>query len=424
MTDKTSEEKYSNQSDKVKKTATKRRIVSVDLLRGFLLTFMVADHFLLELGNSDAWGNPLLLFNDLGLGIWGASGFLMMMGMSLVFSNKRNDQRSFSELHEKALIRGAYIFLAGVLLSFITGGTERMWEWDILPLIGFATIVVFYIRKWPDWRILLLAALIIGITPWLRGLPFFDNITAVDFHEMEAMKKLLPGMIYEIDSESSLIFTNFEGALKGFIVGGYFGVFPWIALSLVGFFLGRRVVDGKFKKDIPWVFTFGIILMILSVSIVYMSKGNPTDQIASSYIVPFCIFPNTFSTIIYQIGITSAVLAVLYYIFDIKYKTTYHPGFIAKIFLRTSNYSLSFYFVHYLILDLPIIGLDYYFDIDIVQSLGTVSVIIAAIVALSILQIMVILFNKYNGKYSLEWLMSRIVNLFVKDYNRSLNEIK
>ncbi len=424
MRDKISEESSSKQTDKNKKTETKRRVVSVDLLRGFLLTFMVIDHFLIELGNSEAWENPFLLFNDLGLGIWGASGFLMVMGMSLVFSNKRNDTRSFSELHSKALVRGIFIFMAGVLLSLITGGPERIWEWDVLPLIGFATIVVFYIRKWPDWGILSLAIVVLLITPWLRGLPFFDNITPVEFHEMIGMQKILPNMIYEINAENSLIFTNFEGATKGFLIGGYFGVFPWIALSLVGFFLGRRIVDGKFQKDLPLVITIGVLLMVVSIGIAYISKGNPIEQIASSYIVPFIIFPNSFSTILYQIGITGAVLAVLYYIFDIKYKSTYRPGVIARILLRTSNYSLSFFFVHYLLLDLPFQGINYFFDVDFFNSFGTIGVLFLAVIVLSILQGMVIFFNKNNGKYSLEWLMSIVVNLFVKDYSRSLNKIK
>lgn len=417
----------SKQIVKTTKTTSNKRVVSIDLFRGFLLTMMVVVHFFMILGKPEDFDNPLLLIIEPGLGIWGAAGFLMMMGMSVAFSNDRNNQRNYSELQSKSLMRGFFIIVAGLLIALITDGPALMWAWDILPLIGFATIVIFYLRKVPNWGILLLATLVLLITPWLRGLPFFDNITHIEFHAYPGTEKILSGMYYDPVSwetlMGTLVFNDFVGILKGFIIGGFFGVFPWIAFSLIGYFLGRRVVFGKFRKDIPWIIVVGLLLIIISFCLAYISIGNPTDQIATNYIVPFSMFPDSFSNTLFQAGISITLLAILYYIFDIKYSSTYKPSFIAKIFLRTSNYSLSYYFMHYLVIDIPIIVLSF-FDIDIFQSFGTPTVILLTIAGLAMLQVMVIFFNKYKGKYSLEWIMIKSLKLVVKDYQRSISEVK
>ena len=74
------------------KAVTKRRIASIDLFRGFLLTNMVVIHFIMNLGKHEVYENPLFLFFEPGLGIWGAAGFLMVMGMRVAFSNDCNQK--------------------------------------------------------------------------------------------------------------------------------------------------------------------------------------------------------------------------------------------------------------------------------------------------------------------------------------------
>ena len=132
-------------------------------------------------------------------------------------------------MQSKALIRGGYIIIAGLVIALITDGPELMWAWDILPLMGFATIVIFYLRKLPNWGMFSLAVIVLFITPWLRGLPLFDNITNIEFTAYPGMEKILVGMYYDPASWDTLIgtlvFNDLGGVVKGFIVGGFFGVF-------------------------------------------------------------------------------------------------------------------------------------------------------------------------------------------------------
>ena len=80
-----------------------RRITSIDLFRGFLLTVMIVDHFILYYGN-EASGNNLIYFliND-GIAGWGAGGFLLVMGMSQVLSARRLEKADNLILFKKAL---------------------------------------------------------------------------------------------------------------------------------------------------------------------------------------------------------------------------------------------------------------------------------------------------------------------------------
>ena len=61
-------------------------------------------------------------------------------------------------LFKRALIRGAYIFLVGLLMLALAWGPYQIWQWDILTLMGVCTVLLFFCRKLPSWLILVLVA--------------------------------------------------------------------------------------------------------------------------------------------------------------------------------------------------------------------------------------------------------------------------
>jgi len=145
------------------------RVLSIDIVRGFALVCMVLVHFLIYFSNAEAEKTWLYFsFNHL-LGDWGASCFLMMMGISQVFSERKHTDLSQYLLFQRALIRGLFIFIAGIVMLVLAWGPSQIWRWDILTLMGFATIIIFFCRKLPSWSILFLALLIALVSPYLRG---------------------------------------------------------------------------------------------------------------------------------------------------------------------------------------------------------------------------------------------------------------
>ncbi len=125
-----------------------KRVVSIDVLRGFALMGMVMCHFMIYYGTPVATGNWFYFFVNHVLGDMGAAWFLMLMGMSQVLSADKR-QLSQAVLMKKALIRGTYIFLAGILMLALAWGPKEIWQWDILTLMGVATVVLFVCRYFP-----------------------------------------------------------------------------------------------------------------------------------------------------------------------------------------------------------------------------------------------------------------------------------
>ncbi len=50
------------------------------------------------------------------MGDWGAACFLMMMGMSQVLSDEKHEDEANSLLFRRALIRGCYLFVVGIVV--------------------------------------------------------------------------------------------------------------------------------------------------------------------------------------------------------------------------------------------------------------------------------------------------------------------
>ena len=145
------------------------RILSIDLIRGFSIVFMVLVHFGIFLGNEDASQNAAVNFLDHCLADWGAAVFLMTMGMSQVLSARRIGKPDNWLLFKRALVRGIYIFGVGIVMLALAWGPDQIWGWDILTLMGVGTIVLFFCRFLPSWSLIGVIGAIMVLTPWFRG---------------------------------------------------------------------------------------------------------------------------------------------------------------------------------------------------------------------------------------------------------------
>ena len=143
------------------------RVLSIDIVRGSALILMVLIHFMVYFGDSTAMNTWPYFFLNHVLGDWGAACFLLMTGMSQVLSSQKQSVDS-GLLFRRALIRGAFIFLVGLIMLVLAWGPGHMWEWDILTLMGAVTVLLFLCRFLSPSMILLLALIVAVATPCLR----------------------------------------------------------------------------------------------------------------------------------------------------------------------------------------------------------------------------------------------------------------
>ena len=283
------------------------RVISIDVFRGFFLFIMVLVHFVIAYSSEEATNSFLYFFFDDALADWGAASFLLMMGISQVLSAKRVGDVDNLLLFKRALLRGTYIFMVGLLMLACAWGFEELWVWDILTLMGVATIVLFFCRFLPSWLLLGVVIAVALVTPHLRG--FFDLAAnwGGGFEGMPFISYHVPGMFVTPLSEyaSSWQFTE---VMRGFFLAGFFPVMPWIIFPIIGLVLGRRLVHGKLRRDLPLLWIVGLLFICSAFIIAHLGKAKLPSSVVSDLISPMCFYPDSFS----QIDTIPHILEYLY----------------------------------------------------------------------------------------------------------------
>jgi uncharacterized membrane protein len=383
-----------------------KRVRSVDVLRGFALMAMVLIHFVIYFGDAGAMNTwPYFILNDL-LADFGAAGFLTMVGISQVLSAARTPDADALFLFKKAALRGAYIFAVGLLMLALTWGPRHIWQWDILTLIGFATLVLYFCRFLPSWLILLLSAGAGLITPWLRSLIDPAAVWGAGFMPTPVISDHLPGLFVMLQGEIPIIW-QWDAILRGFLLAGEFPVFPWIAFPLLGFVLGRRIVAGRFQRDLPILLLLGLLFTALGVGGAWFSRGWVNASVVTDYLAPLSFYPDSFTLWVCQAGVTLVVFSGLYYWYDVRPHAAESSGRLTTLYNRTSRFSLTFYFLHYLLIGWTLavvyVLTGEYRVFDLMGIWGSILAGLAAVIALELL---LKFWEARGGRYSLEWLLA------------------
>ena len=374
---------------------------------------MVLIHFGIFYGNEESAKDYLMLFLDHGLADWGAAAFLMMMGMSQVLSAKKFDKPDSRLLFKRALVRGGYIFLVGMLMLVLTWGVEYIWWWDILTLMGFATVALFFCRFLPSWSLVALVAAIMVLTPLLRDI--FQVAADWEFVEHPLISSYLPGLYLEPTE------GYHPAVLKGFLLSGYFPVLPWIAFIIIGFIMGRRLADGKMRRDLPFLLLIGAALVCLGLALGYAGRAQPPLAASFAWVSPLCFYPDSFSLINIQAGVSIIFFCAVYYLIDVRRKDKARLGFVGRVFIQTSNFSLTFYFLHYILLGWSLAILYLITGKYMLGDLmGAAPALLCGLAAVVLLEVLLYFWGKAGAKYSLEWFLTRLTRLVAPDYKRGI----
>jgi uncharacterized membrane protein len=388
---------------------SKDRVLCIDVLRGFALMGMVLVHFMVYYGDSRAADTWLYFFFNHVLGDWGAGAFLMMMGMSQVLSA---DRRALDNprLFQRAMVRGGYIFLVGILMLALSRGPAAIWRWDILTLMGVSTVLLFFCRFMPSWLILSAGLLIVVATPFLRTGIDFAALWGGRAIQVPVISDYFPGILMDPAAEFDVIWKP-KDILFGFLLTGEFPLLPWSIFPLIGFVLGRRIVDKRIESDLPFLAIIGGLLVCLGLGGAYASLFRPGSSFISDYLSPLSFYPDSFTMILYQLGMALMVFSCLYYCYDVRKKDSSEISFLQCLYNRTSRFSLTFYFLHYLLIGWPLATVAWITGRSSVAALlGAWPAFLAGLLGLVLLQVLLFFWEKGGAKYSLEWLLLAIMS--------------
>ena len=314
------------------------RFPSIDILRSIAILSMIQIHFVQNMSGYRPWPDwlPSAICNvpgDLAAPI-----FSFLLGLSLYISIERQRERGRQEraIVARALKRAILVFAGGLLFSFLIWGPASTLNWDILTLLGAAIALLVLLRERSPATLLLMAMLIIAISPPLRRATHY----AADWRTYWGLSEYEPHL-------------TFLDALRGFVANGYFPLFPWLAFPLVGFSVGKLFLPmgTQSKKEFPlgWLAGAGAALIILGF------VGQRLAQVASSspwrgYASDWSFYPLSTTQLIASLGAIVLTFSLLRLTVDRPDKARA----ISPFFVRYSRFSLAIYVIHHAIHAWPI----------------------------------------------------------------------
>lgn len=381
------------------------RVRSVDILRGFSLMAMVLIHFVIYFGDEGAMHTwPYFILNDV-LANFGAAGFLTMTGISQVLSAARRPDADAAFLFRKAAVRAIYIFVVGLLMLALTWGPKHLWQWDILTLIGFATLILYFCRYLPSWLILLASVGVAVATPWLRSQIDPAAVWGAGFSPTPLISDYVPGVFVMLQGEIPIVW-RWDSILRGFLLAGEFPVFPWISFPLMGCVLGRRIVARRLQRDLLFLAPMGFFLFLLGLAGAWFSRNRADVSVVTGYLVPLSFYPDSFTLWVCQVGVMLAVFSGLYAWHDLRPHAETRNSLPVTLYNRTSRFSLTFYFLHYLLIGWVLALVDAFTgEYRIFDLMGIRGSIFAGVTAVIVLEVLLKFWEAKGGSCSLEWFL-------------------
>lgn len=388
---------------------TVQRVDSVDVLRALALVGMVICHYPIFL-SSGAGSNAMLYFfsNHLLGGDCGASWFVFLVGLSQVLSLQKRATTQNND-SSRVIVRGAAIFVIGLLFLLFIQGYEELWDWDILTFIGAATIILLICRRVPSWGLILFCAAVFFITPWLRSFidiaPFYGG----KFESVRWISDYIPNFIFDplkdYDSGKSVLEN-----IIGFILIGQFPLLPWIIFPILGFVVGRRMTQNQLAADSPFILIIGMMFAFMGIFTAYAGSIKSGFSVANDFITPLSFYPISFSMIMLLMGIVLILFITLWRIYDANPNLANQPGIFLTYCRQISKYSLTIYITHFALFFIPLriikLATGTYYLRD---AMSTSAAFALAVLLMIIYYPLLKLWDKASSKYSFEWLLAKLL---------------
>lgn len=329
------------------------RQYEVDLLRGFTLVILIICHVFLYLSVDPNSG--LYIFADIIGSEPGAPVFMVLMGISVIFSRKQNALFF--------LKRGLILLIGGYLLNlvrsfpyWITGELDffacvpGFFVVDIFQFAGltFLLFALFKALKLPSWGVFIVSILFLIAGQILMAIP-----NALDF-----------------SSEASYFLNLFLPLENDWCC---FNLLTWFIYPCFGLMLGELLIRCKNKK---WFYIILFILGSLGVIALYLNIGLRFPNYTSYY------FGNNF----YRMGVLNTLITLLFSCFALAswyFIGKILPKFIGKYLSFLSKNITLFYTISWLII-VTLIHFQAYYSLEFID-IALVGMMFAVLISCSLL---------------------------------------
>ena len=292
---------------------------SVDLVRAVAIALMVIVHFAENLSGWQGGG-----FAGVHRTWWLPTGFAapiftFLSGLSyrLWVEAQRERGRSEAWITKGSVRRGLFLIGLGFAFNVLVWLPEDVFNWDILTLIGLGLLVLTVARWVPDPAIVFAAAVVVAAAPPLR--------VAADY------AAYWTGGYYDYE------FTPADVTL-GWLVTGYFPVFPWLAFPLTGYAVGPWMLD-RGRRGV--VMATGLV--VASLAVVLAWPALPTAVTGGAELV-WSMFPPSTAYVLGTVGTVMLALAAAHRLLDER------PGggrLLMDWAGPLSRHALSIYLLHH-----------------------------------------------------------------------------
>ncbi len=292
------------------------RYRSIDLLRAYAIAVMVMVHFLENLAGTRDWSPDG----------FGAPIFAFLTGVSYRLWLVSRQQRSISDnqISKETLRRGLFLGGLGFMFNAFVWLPDDLFTWDVLTFLGASMWVLNVVRKMPAPAALLTIALAILLSPVLQQITEYDAWWINGYFETE---------------------QTLSELLTGFLVTGYFPVFPWIALPLIGFLSAPALLGLPRTPAIQrGLWCRVAVVQVLLVAILLMLRQ--LTSWGQLWLPRWSMFPASLSYMTAAPGIIVLLLTTLHVLLDERAAIKL-PDWLLSRAQRFSRYSLTIYLLHH-----------------------------------------------------------------------------
>lgn len=295
------------------------RYSSIDVLRTVSILLMVIVHFLENLSGQNwtpaGFGAPMF-------------GFLVGVSYYLWCRGERAKGLYEEAITSATLRRGLFLFGLGLLFNVIVWLPGDTFNWDVLTLLGTALFVLALLREAPTPIPLLICTLVFVLSPILRLHSDYAEYWIEGYYDPD---------------------WQFSQLALGYLVNGYFPLFPWLIFPLLGYVVGGWLFS---TAEVPpsRVQLLGLLGAVLLLTTLALRLWQPESHggTVAQLLGKWTMFPPSTTYVTGVLGVTLLAFAVALYGIDGRRWLDRVPRLLSFAQL-ISKYSLTIYVLHHVL---------------------------------------------------------------------------
>lgn len=264
---------------------------------------------------------------------FGAPLFAFLAGVGYCLWSRAQTARgkSESEISRISVRRALFVFGVGFAFNIFVWLPEDVFNWDVLTYIGASLLFLTVTRHLPSLVLTVISVAALLASPVLRQI--------VDYAAYWQNGYFDPDM-------------TLSDVIMGFLVTGYFPLFPWIAFPLAGFQAGAILfADSGNSSDSqrsPWFIVItGMILFAASMLLLGIRPYLPTT-LSQKVLGGWNMFPPTMEYVTCTLGLALVLLGLLHLYVDLNPAVASYQNAL-QVPKAFSRYSFTIYILHHIV---------------------------------------------------------------------------